>query len=216
MFCLNWYKPIVNPNISDKKLVTIGKIFGTVLVVFSIIIAPHIAKAPEGLYVFMRSIMGFFNIPILAVVLVGFLSRKIPPIGAKIAIAFFMICYALYKFVLDIDIHYLHVYGILFVGCCIIMYVSGKIAPMEKAYVDFDAKAVDLTPWVWANAVSAFLICTTVYVYVLFSKIGIIYQGEEYGSRFIVITTVYVIITGCLMWFIKRRDARKIAQAKHN
>lgn len=212
MFCLNWYKPMINPKISDKNLVKVGKIFGTVLVVFSILIAPHIAKAPEGLYVFMRSIMGFFNIPILAVVLVGFLSRKIPPIGAKIAIAFFMICYALYKFVLDIQVHYLHVYGILFVGCCIIMYVSGKIAPMEKAYEDYDAKAVDLTPWVWANAVSAFLICTTIYVYVLFSKIGIIYQGEEYGGRFAVITAIYLVVTLSIMYLIKKRDAKKIAQ----
>ena len=211
MFCLNWYKPIINPNISDEKLVKIGKIFGTVLVVFSIMIAPHIAKAPEGLYVFMRSIMGFFNIPILAVVLVGFLSRRIPPIGAKIAIAFFMICYAGYKFVFNIPIHYLHVYGILFVGCCIIMYISGKIAPMEKAYVDYDAKAVDLTPWKWANAISVFLICTTIYVYVLFSKIGIIYQGAEYGGRFITITLIYAAITGLLVWLVKRRDSKKIA-----
>ena len=210
MFCLNLWKPIVNPQIDDKKLVRVGKVFGTVLVVFSILIAPHIAKAPEGLYVFMRSIMGFFNIPILAVVIVGFVSKSVPPIGAKIAIAFFMICYALYKFVLDIDIHYLHVYGILFVCCCIIMYVSSKIKPMEVPYKDYDAKVVDLTPWKWANSASAFLVTTTIYVYVLFSKIGIVFQGDNYGTRFLIITSIYVVVTAVLVVMLKHKSTAKV------
>lgn len=210
MFCLNLYKPIFNPHIEDVKLVKVGKIFGTVLVVFSIAIAPYIAKAPEGLYVFMRSIMGFFNIPILAVVLVGFVTKRVPPIGAKLAIAFFMICYALYKFFLDIPVHYLHVYGILFLCCCLIMYVSGLIKPLDKPYEDYDAKALDLTPWKWAKSASAFLITTTIYVYVLFSKIGIIYQGSEYGSRFLLITAIYVVITAVLVYILKNKDHKVV------
>lgn len=212
MFCLNLYKPVVNPAVDDVKLVRIGKLFGCVLVVFSIIIAPYIAKAPEGLYVFMRSVMGFFNIPIPAVVLVGFVTKRVPPVGAKIAIAFFMICYALYKFVLDIDIHYLHVYGILFICCCIIMYLSGRIKPMEKLYEDYDAKAVDMTPWKWANSAAAFLITTTVYVYVLFSPLGIIGFGEEYGMRLSVITLIYVGVTTALVLLLKHKD--RISSAK--
>lgn len=208
MFCLNLWKPIVNPTIDDKKLVRVGKIFGLLLVVFSILIAPHIAKAPEGLYVFMRSIMGFFNIPILAVVLVGFVSKRVPPIGAKIAIVFFMVCYALYKFVLDIDIHYLHVYGILFACCCLIMYISAKLKPLEVPYKDYDAKVVDLTPWKWANSAAAFLITTTIYVYLIFSKAGIVYQGENYGTRLLVITTIYVLITAILVIKLRKKEAK--------
>ncbi len=207
MFCLNIWKPVVNRNIDDKKLVLIGKVFGIVLVIFSIIIAPHIAKAPEGLYVFMRSIMGFFNIPILAVVVVGFVSKTVPPIGAKIAIAFFMISYALYKFVFDINIHYLHVYAILFVCCCLIMYVSSKLKPMEVPYKDYDAKVVDLTPWKWANSVASFIITTIIYVYVLFSDLGIVYKGEEYGTRLFVITAIYIAISAVLFVKLKRKDA---------
>lgn len=207
MFCLNIWKPVVNRNIDDKKLVLIGKVFGIVLVIFSIIIAPHIAKAPEGLYVFMRSIMGFFNIPILAVVVVGFVSKTVPPIGAKIAIAFFMISYALYKFVFDINIHYLHVYAILFVCCCLIMYVSSKLKPMEVPYKDYDAKVVDLTPWKWANSVASFIITTIIYVYILFSDLGIVYKGEEYGTRLFVITAIYIAISAVLFVKLKRKDA---------
>ncbi len=61
MFCINVYKPIINPNIDDQRLVKIGKIFGTVIAIFAILVAPQIAKAPDGLYTFMKSVMGFFR-----------------------------------------------------------------------------------------------------------------------------------------------------------
>ena len=179
-------------------------------VLFSIIIAPYIAKAPEGLYVFMRSIMGFFNIPILAVVLVGFFSHRIPPIGAKIAIAFFMIFYALYKFVFNIPVHYLHVYGFLFACCIIIMYISGKIAPMEKPYYDYEAKVVDLTPWKWAKAGSAFIILTTIFIYIILSPLGIIGHGAEYGARLITILIIYFVITVTICGYLYYIDNKKI------
>ena len=214
MFCLNLYKPLIAPHISDKSLVTVGKVFGIVLVVFSIFIAPYIARAPEGLYTFMRSIMGFFNIPILAVVLVGFFSHKIPPVGAKVAIAFFMICYALYKFVFDIPVHYLHVYGILFVCCVIIMWFFGKVAPMKKPYYDYEAKVVDLTPWVWARAGSAFIITTTVYFYTLFSPFGIIGYGSEYGMRLLTITLIYAVSTIVIVMGLYLRDRARISKGK--
>lgn len=72
----NIYKPMFNPKIDDKKLVFIGKIFGTIVCIFSIFVAPNIAKAPDGLYSFMKSVMGFFNIPTLVVVLMGFATKK--------------------------------------------------------------------------------------------------------------------------------------------
>ncbi|MBO6259028.1 MAG: hypothetical protein J6M93_06830 [Succinivibrio sp.] len=159
--------------------------------------------------------MGFFNIPILAVVLVGFFSHRIPPVGAKIAIAFFMICYALYKFMFDIPVHYLHVYGILFACCVLIMYISGRIAPMEKPYYDYEARVVDLTPWVWARAGSAFIITSTVYVYTLFSPWGIVGYGAEYGERLLVITLIYAAVTAILVTALYLRDRKLIGNAKN-
>lgn len=195
MFCLNIYKPIIDKNISDEKLVKIGKIFGTIIGIFSIFVAPNIAKAPEGLYVFMKSVMGFFNIPILVVVLVGFATKKIPAIGAKISIIFFIVCYALYKFVFKINVHYLHIYGILFVCCVLIMVVSGIIAPRKDAYIQKDVGQVDLTSWELAKPVSYVIVTTLIYIYVLFSPIGIIYRGGDYGTRFLVITILYAVIS---------------------
>ncbi len=195
MFCLNWYKPVVKKDISDKELVRVGKIFGVAIGIFSIIVAPMIANAPDGLYSFMKSIMGFFNIPTLTVVLMGFVTKRVPAIGAKIAIYFFIIAYAIHTFVYPFPIHYLHIYGILFVLCIIIMLISGKIAPRKEAYVEKSTGEVDLESWKYAKPISGIIATTLVYMYVVFSPLGIIYQGENYGLRLLVITGIYIVVT---------------------
>lgn len=202
MFCLNIYKPIFKKDISDDKLVFVGKIFGTLVAVFSIFVAPGIANAPDGLYSFMKSIMGFFNIPTLVVVLMGFATKRVPAIGAKISIVFFMVSYAVYKFVYPIDIHYLHVYGILFLCCVLIMLVCGKIAPRKEAYVQKDVKQVDLTPWKYAKPLSTLIVTTLIYIYVVFSPMGIIYRGMDYGKRFFVITLIYAVISAAAYFIV--------------
>lgn len=199
MFCINVYKPIINPEIDDMKLVKVGKIFGTVMAIFAIVVAPMIAKAPDGLYTFMKSVMGFFNIPTLVVVLMGFASKRIPPIGAKIAICFFIAAYSLYTFVLDIPLHYLHVYGVLFLCCVAIMVVSGIVAPMSKPYQQSVDKTVDLTDWKYAYPVSAVIITTTIFIYVVFSPLGII-DHEQYVTRLLIITALYVISTAVCIY----------------
>lgn len=209
MFCLNIYKPIFHKDISDEKLVFAGKIFGTIIAVFSIFVAPLIAQAPDGLYNFMKSVMGFFNIPTLVVVLMGFATKKVPAIGAKISIIFFMVCYALYKFVFPLPIHYLHIYGILFVCCVIIMLVAGKVAPMEKPYVQKDVKEVDLTPWKYAKPISSVLVTTLVYLYTVFSPIGIIGIGKDYAGKLIGMTVGYIVISAVLFYIILKKQNLK-------
>lgn len=204
MFCINFYKPIIDKDISDEKLVNVGKIFGVVLGVFSILVAPQIAKAPNGLYTFMKSVMGFFNIPTLVVVLMGFATKRVPAIGAKISIFFFMITYALQKFVFKFPIHFLYVYAILFVCCVIIMLVAGKLAPREQEYHQKDVGEVDLTSWKYAKPVSYIICTTTVYIYILFSKFGIVFHGEDFVGRFVVITLIYLVISVLGFIYIKK------------
>lgn len=215
MFCLNIYKPLFNKNIDDTKLVKIGKIFGTIIGIFSIFIAPNIAKAPEGLYIFMKSVMGFFNIPILVVVLMGFVTKKVPAIGAKISIYFFIICYALYKFVFNINIHYLHIYGILFVCCVLIMLISGLIAPRKVPYVQKDVGEVDLNSWKYAKPVSFVAIATLIYIYIVFSPIGIIYHGSNYGTRLLAITLIYAMISITGFLIVKKKFNKSFIEVRN-
>ncbi|WP_125544766.1 solute:sodium symporter family transporter [Levilactobacillus lindianensis] len=203
MFCINIYKPIFKPDIDDKKLVKIGRIFGIFIVIFAIFVAPNIAKAPEGLYIFMKSVMGYFNIPTLVVVLMGFFTKRTPAIGAKLAILFFLVSYTLYKFVFKFDINYLHVYGILFLCCIAIMLIAGWIHPRPTPYELHDVKLVDLTPWKLARPLSAVIITVVVYVYTVFSPIGIVFH-KHYGMRLAVITLIFAAIATTLFLVINK------------
>lgn len=195
LFCLDLFKPMFAPNIEDKKLVQIGKIFGTILGIVSIIVAPYIANAPNGLFEFMKKFMGFFNVPTLVVVFVGFFSRKIPAVAAKVAIFVFMFLYGIFQFVYKVNISFLHLLGGLFILCVVIMAIIGYIAPMKTPYKQSEVKEVSLVQWKYAKATSSLIVTTTIYVYLLLSPLGLVGLKENIGSRFMMITIGYIIIS---------------------
>lgn len=204
LFCLDLYKPIFAPNIDDKKLVKIGKIFGTVLGIISILVAPYIAEAPNGLFEFMKKFMGFFNVPTLVIVFVGFFSKKIPAIAAKVAIFVFMFLYGMFQFVYKVNISFLHLLGGLFLLCVIIMAVIGHIAPMKTPYEQSEVKEVSLLEWRYAKPVCALIVTTTVYVYVLLSPLGLVGLTSGVGNKFISITIGYIIISAIAFLAVER------------
>ena len=57
------------------------------------LIAPLLIFAPDGIYTVMRRFSGFFNIPIIAVVLMGFFNGRIDALPAKIVLLLHVIAY---------------------------------------------------------------------------------------------------------------------------
>ncbi len=76
LFTLDLYKPIFKPEAKEEELVKTGRIFVVILAAVSIIIAPFILFAPSGLYNYLQEMFGFFNVPVLAAVVVGFFTKK--------------------------------------------------------------------------------------------------------------------------------------------
>ncbi len=93
LFTLNVYKEYINPKADDKTAVKYGKIFGVALAVFAMLIAPLIAKAPSGLFTYLQTVNGFYNVPILTLMLIGMLNNKAPASSAKITLAVFILVY---------------------------------------------------------------------------------------------------------------------------
>ena len=209
IFCLDIFKPLFAPNIEDKKLVQIGKIFGTILGLVSIFIAPYIANAPNGLFEFMKKFMGFFNVPTLVIVLVGFFSKKIPPIAAKVAIFVFMALYGTFQFVYKINISFLHLLGGLFVLCVCIMVIIGYIAPMKTPYVQQDKKEVSLVEWKYAKPICGVIVTTTIYVYTLLSPLGLVRLKENIGGKFMTLTVIYIVSSIILFFVIQAMNKKK-------
>ena len=93
LFGFDLYKKFFNREASEHKTVKAGKFFGLGLAIVSIIIAPFIANAPAGLFDYIQQALGSLSVPILAVVLVGILTKKVPALGAKIAMVSGVIMY---------------------------------------------------------------------------------------------------------------------------
>ncbi len=185
LFALNVYRPAFGKNSSDEQLIKVGKVFALIVALISMIGAPFILNAPAGLFDYLQTINGFFNVPIFTIIFMGYITKKVPPIAAKIAIIFFVSVYAMTQLgVWNTGLHYLHISAILFVISCAIMLIIGKIAPVKEAYVMPINNAVSLTPWKHRYTFSGFVVFVMIGMYIVFSKVGLArvegIQGDTY------------------------------------
>lgn len=170
LFGMDIYKPILHKKATDHEVVQAGRFFGIILVGVCILIAPQIAKAPDGLYTLMRKLMAFFNIPILAVVLLGVLSKRAQALSAYIAVPvgiafYFRVGFLRDGMLLGHSFHWLHVAGLNLVLILAIMYVVRLIKPREEAYVQQRSGDVDITFWKGAVPVGILIVALVVGLY---------------------------------------------------
>ncbi|MDE9429153.1 solute:sodium symporter family transporter [Xenorhabdus bovienii] len=146
LFIVNIYKPRINLHATEAQTVAVGKYLGLGLALATMIIAPLVANAPDGLFYLIQQLQGIFNAPILSVVLVGLMTKRVPPIAAKLGLLFGVSAYIICNFILHINIHFFHLVGILFVLNIIFMLTIGYFFPAET-YQEVYTKQVDITPW---------------------------------------------------------------------
>ena len=176
LFCLDVYGPMKKTPPSDAEIVRVAKIASLVIALFSFVVAPLLQYAPEGLWQIIRIFTGFYNIPLVAIVIVGLFTRRVPALGAKIVIVFHVIVYGLAKFVFDelVTIHFLHLYAILFVVEVAIMLALGRLAPRPTAWSHARRDLIDMTPWHFAAPLACTLFSAVVFLYLVFSKLGLV------------------------------------------
>lgn len=176
LFCLDVYAPLKKQPVDDKTMLRVAKIASVGIALFSFAVAPLLQYAPEGLWQLIRMFTGFYNIPVIAVVIVGLFTTRVPALGAKVAIIFHVIAYGLLRFVFDEDvtIHFLHVYAILFAIEVAIMLVIGSLRPRSEDWSYQPRRLLDLTPWRFAIPCAATLMSCVVALYLLFSPIGLV------------------------------------------
>jgi SSS family solute:Na+ symporter len=197
MLTLDVIQPLARQPIEDSRLVSIAKISSIGIAAVSLGIAPLLQFAPEGLWQIIRIFSGFYNIPIIAVVLVGMLTTRVPALAVKVAIGFHLIAYALLQFVFKdvINIHFLHLYAILFASEVAILLLIGHLRPAQVRSTTRSAP-VDMTPWVFAKACSFSLFSCVVLLYMIFSPLGL--AGGS-GGLFATLTALLVVIN-ILVW----------------
>ncbi len=204
LFCMDVYLPMKRVPPSDEQLVQVAKIASVIIALFSFVVAPLLQYAPDGLWQIIRIFTGFYNIPVIAVVLVGLFTRRVPALGAKCAIVFHLVAYGLAQFVFKdaIGIHFLHLYAILFVIEVGIMLALGVAQPRETAWSYESRDLVDLTPWRFARPVAFSLLSAVVFLYLLFSPVGLV---GGLGSAFWPLVVSLVGLNIIAWWWLLRK-----------
>jgi|TARA_B110000967_G_scaffold207915_1_gene258508 SSS family solute:Na+ symporter len=196
LFGIDVYKQHINKDAEEKTVVKYGKAFGVILAIVSMFIAPLIANA-GSLFAYLQEINGIYSIPILTIIVVGYLTRRVPAIAAKVGLLSGCLLYILSQFILQpyfIDKalanaaavgitdqtalalikaqaypHFLDVMAILFVLNIIIMLVIGKLKPMKEPFVQEYTKQVDITPWKYTKQAGIAICVIVIGVYIYFA-----------------------------------------------
>lgn len=171
VFSLDLFKPYIKKDASERKLVAMGRWTSALLAIFAIGIAPFVANAPEGLYQLLQQLNGIFFIPIASVIIAGFLFPKVSATGAKIGLFFGLVFYVFTYYILELDLHFVHIWGIEFVLNILVMHGASMLLPKAPVFVIYDSGKLDLKPWKYAMPFSIFLIVFTIILYLFLGNI---------------------------------------------
>ncbi len=171
VFSLGIFKRYVKKEASDESLVRIGKLTSAILAFFAICIAPFIANAPEGLYQLLQELNGIFFIPIASVIVAGFIFPKVTASGAKSGLLFGLAFYVIMNFAFQVNLHFVHIWGIEFVLNIVVMHLVSYVFAKEEKFELIDVGIVNLEPWKYAKSFSLFLVAFTIFLYIILGNV---------------------------------------------
>ncbi|NNJ88268.1 MAG: solute:sodium symporter family transporter [Eudoraea sp.] len=197
LFGIDIYKQHINKEAPEKTVVKYGKIFGVCLALAAMFIAPMIANA-GSLFDYLQEINGIYSIPILTIIVIGYTTKRVPAIAAKIGIISGSVLYIISQFILEPRLvssaleeakasgitdsaelalveadaypHYLHVMAILFVANIALMLLIGKLKPRATAYVQEYTEQVEITPFKYVKQFGMIIVIIVVGIYIYFAK----------------------------------------------
>lgn len=177
LFSIDLYKGVFRTGASEADMVRIGKIFGAVVAVGAIAMAPLIMHFEGGLFDLMKKLSALYNVPLLTITLVGIFCPRMPPIAAKIALVTGPVFYGVFGLwqnntIFGHQIHWLHLAGINIALLTLVMLIVGFIRPTPEPHEQVYTHDVDITPWrgLWPSA--AIVLILIVVIYVWLSRFG--------------------------------------------
>ncbi|UOG76223.1 sodium/sugar symporter [Hymenobacter tibetensis] len=85
IFTLDIYRKVFNPEASEKKLVSVGKIAVVVAMLLGVLIAPHLGIDKKGGFEFIQEYTGFVSPGIFAMFILGFFWKRTTSAAALFA-----------------------------------------------------------------------------------------------------------------------------------
>ena len=196
------------PEADDKKMVYFGKMVGVITSLVSLFIAPLLLYAPDGIYMLIRRFNGFFNIPIIAIVLVGFFSTRATALPVKISFIAHIIAYTFLTFFFDIQkewgLHFIHLMGIMFAVEVSFIMICSYFFPRKTPYVPVWKNGHDMPGWKHAKSMSTFLVALLVTIYISFSPLGLAVKNGPAPYYIHLITATWLLAFIVMVIFEKK------------
>ncbi len=183
LFSQGIYQAIFNNEATGPQMVISGRICSVVLAVVTMAIAPLIDTS-GSLYNYLQRVNAIFLGPLLAVILLGFLTRHASAIAAKVGlivgpVVFYLLVFSFGDevqtvlkgwFGLTEDVHFLHLLGLVFVLTVVLILAISRFRPAHRVYKPMYTGQVDITPWKYAKEASVVICTITVGCYWLLAR----------------------------------------------
>ena len=119
IFTMDIYKPIINPNASESKMVLVGRSVAGISMIIAVIIAEPLLGKLDQAFQYIQEFTGFFTPGIVAIFLLGFFWKKATAHSALTA----AISSALLSLILKIywpELPFMDRVGLVFVACMLL------------------------------------------------------------------------------------------------
>ena len=187
LFSLGIYKQLVRKNADDRHVVRAGRWFGVIITIISIAVAPLLAET-GGIFNYLQKMNAIYFIPILTVVAVGMLTKRVPAKAAKFALIAGIVLIAAGYFLPPFnriqnvmsEYHFVAIVLLILVAA---MLIIGKVSPQETDYLPQDAKTTDLTPWAGAKYAGIALLAAVFVIYAFFADFSSIDRNNVEAPR---------------------------------
>lgn len=168
LFSLGIYKEFIRKNATDGQIVRSGKVFGWIVAVASMSVAPLLAGT-TSIFTYLQYLNSIYFIPIFAVVLIAMLTKAVPPFAANIALIAGCVLMLL-SLVVDIPLQQFHYAGSVFLILIVFMLSAGWFKPLAQPRTVPDANKIDMTPWKPAPYAAAAVGLIVVVIYAALAK----------------------------------------------
>lgn len=179
LFSQGIYQVFMNRNATGPEMVWSGRVCSIILAIAAMIAAPMI-NTDGSLYNYLQKINATFFGPMLAVIMLGLLTRFVTARAAKIGMVIGPILFYLLTgtfdaevqvfvkslFGMEDNIHFLHFLALVFLLTAGLMIVVSKIKPQAYKERQTDIVKVDLTPWKYSRVSGAIISILVIVIYI--------------------------------------------------
>lgn len=183
LFSQGIYNTLFNRNPTGRQMVVSGRLCSIVLAVAAMFMAPLIDTS-GSLYNYLQKINATFFGPMLAVILLGFLTTRVSALAAKVGlvlgpVVFYLLVFSFgdtvqislkSTFNLVDDIHFLHFLGLVFLLTVAMMVLISYFKPGAVRNEPDAIQTVNLRPWKYAKVTGSVIVLATLACYLLLAQ----------------------------------------------